>query len=183
LNADAHLQRGFACGRLRDYDGALNDLEHLRALNPDLISCKGLFAYLSNNVAWHYVTAAAAEGRGPRVLPLAQKAVALEPGNVMHVNTLGVVFYRLGRYQDTINCLEENAKSDADFFAFDGYFLAMAYHQLGNSRAARDWFERSNAWFKQRTDLPAVWSKELATFRSEAAALLGIRDSLSASGR
>jgi serine/threonine protein kinase/WD40 repeat protein len=183
LSADAYLQRGFAYSRLRNYEGALKDLEHLQVLNPDLISCKGLFAYLGNTVAWHYVTAAAAEGRGPRVLPLAQKAVALEPGNVMHVNTLGVVFYCLGRYQDAIHCLEENAKSDADFFAFDGYFLAMAYHRLGNSSAARDWFERSDAWFKQHTDLPAVWSKELATFRSEAAALLGMKDSLSASGR
>jgi hypothetical protein len=53
----------------------------------------------------------------------------------------------------------------------------------GNSAAARDWFERSNAWFKQRTDLSAAWSKELTGFRAEAAALLDIKDAVPASGR
>jgi lipopolysaccharide biosynthesis regulator YciM len=110
------------------------------------------------------------------VLPLAQKAVALEPDNVLNVNTLGVVLYRLGRYQDSINCLEQNAKSDVDFFAFDGYFLAMAYQRLNNSTAARHWFDRSNTWFKQRRNLSAGLSQELTAFRAEAAALLGVKE-------
>src|SRR6266478_4032729 len=166
LLPESYLQRSWAYSRLKDYDGALRDLEQLQALNPDLVACRGLFAFLGNSVAWHYVTTAAAESRAARVLPLAQKAAALEPDNVMYVNTLGVVLYRLGRYQDAINCLEQNAKSDGDFFAFDAYFLAMAYQHLGNSAAAREWFERSNDWFKQRTDLAAVLSNELAAFRS-----------------
>jgi len=182
LDAEAYLWRGYAHSRLRNYDGALNDLERLQALNPDLDSCKGLFAYLGNNVAWHHVAAAASEGRAARVLPLAEKAAAIEPDNVMYRNTLGVALYRLGRYQEAIKCLLENIKSDLDFFAFDGYFLAMAYQRVGSSAAARDWFERSNAWFKPRTDLPAGLSKELTAFRAEAAALLGIKDSASTPG-
>jgi tetratricopeptide (TPR) repeat protein len=101
--------------------------------------------------------------------------VQLEPDNGLYGNTLGVVQYRLGQYQEAIDCLEKNSKSDGEFFAFDGYFIAMAYQRLGNSATARDWFERSNAWAKDRSDLPAEQLRELADFRAETAALLGIK--------
>jgi tetratricopeptide (TPR) repeat protein len=101
--------------------------------------------------------------------------VQLEPDNGLYGNTLGVVLYRLGQYQEAIDCLEKNSKSDGEFFAFDGYFIAMAYQRLGNSATARDWFERSNAWAKDRSDLPAEQLRELADFRAETAALLGIK--------
>jgi serine/threonine protein kinase/WD40 repeat protein len=40
LNANAHLQRALAYNELRNYDAALNDLERVRVLNPDLVSCR-----------------------------------------------------------------------------------------------------------------------------------------------
>ena len=80
LDAEAYLRRGFAYNRLKNYDDALKDLERLQALNPDLDSCNGLFAYLGNNVAWHYVANPTDQDRVSRVLPLAEKAVAIEPG-------------------------------------------------------------------------------------------------------
>jgi serine/threonine protein kinase/WD40 repeat protein len=183
LYPEAYLQRAWANRRLEDYDGALRDLENLLTLNPELVDCRGLFALLANNVSWHYVTTARGEGRGARLLPLAQKAVQLEPNNDMYRNTLGVVLYRLGKYQEAIDCLQQNVKSDGDSYAFDGFFLAMAYHHLGNGAKARDWFEKSNAWFQRRKDLSAVWSQELTGFRAEAAELLGVKEFASTPAR
>jgi tetratricopeptide (TPR) repeat protein len=115
-------------------------------------------------------------------LPLVQQALQLDPDNTQYVNTLGVALHRLGRNQEAIACLEKNAKSNGEVFAFDGFFLAMAYHHIGDPDSARHWFDQSNAWFKQRTDLSADLSKELTAFRAEAAALLGIKDSVATPG-
>ena len=46
-----------------------------------------------------------------------------------------------------------NSKDNSEFFAFDGYFLAMSYHRLGNSAIARSWFERSTSQFGSATGL------------------------------
>ena len=109
-----------------------------------------------------------------QALSLAQKAVKLEPYNGYYCNTLGVVYYRLGRYQEAVDTLEGNSKLYPELTAFDGYFLAMSYHGLGNPASALGWFERSNAWAKQQPRLSDAELAELAAFRSEAAALLGI---------
>ena len=107
-------------------------------------------------------------------MSLAQKAVEIEPYNGYYRNTLGVVCYRLGRYQEAVNHLERNSKLHPEFTAFDGYFLAMSYHRLGSPSTARAWFERSDTWTKQQSRLPAAQLAELAAFRAEAATVLGI---------
>jgi hypothetical protein len=175
LNWEAHLQRAAVYIRMKNHAGALADLERLLAFHQDTMGCDSLFAALCNDLSWYDVGAAAAEGRADRLLPLARKAVELEPDNSMYRNTLGVVLYRVGRYRDAIDCLERNSKDDSEFFAFDGYFLAMSYHRLGNSTVARSWFERSNAWVQEQTYLPADWSAELAAIRPEVTDLLGIK--------
>jgi tetratricopeptide (TPR) repeat protein len=174
LNPEAYLERARAHWRRKNYEDARADLEKLLALGTDFVGPDGALALLCNNVAWHDVAVAKAAGRAAQNLPLAQKAVELDPYNGAYRNTLGVVYYRLCRYQDAVATLERNNKLHPELTAFDGYFLAMSYHRLGNPSSAHSWFERSSAWAKEQSRLSAADSAELAAFHSEAAALLGI---------
>src|SRR5262249_50097549 len=77
-----------------------NDRGAVKA-NPDCaVSC--------NNLAWAYLTAPEALRDVKAALPLAEKAVRLEPGNGVVGNTLGLAYYRVGRYRDAVDVLRSN---------------------------------------------------------------------------
>ncbi len=131
-----------------------------------------------NNLAWHYVIAP--EGlRDPRkALPLAQRAVRLAPGNGMYLNTLGVIYYRLGECDKAAATLRDSLKASAGKTdAFDLFFLAMTYHHLGDPKQARTCFDQAVTWWKAQPQLPPAWVEELTAFRAEAQAVLGLPES------
>jgi tetratricopeptide (TPR) repeat protein len=138
-------------------------------------------AYDHNNLAWQLLVGPK-ELRDPKVaLPLARKAVELEPQNNLYVNTLGVALYRNGEFQEAIPVLQKSLTAGtgaAD--AFDLIFLAMCYHCLGEPAKARDHYDRAAAWFEQRRcKLPAPWVTELTEFQAEARALLALPEASS----
>jgi serine/threonine protein kinase/WD40 repeat protein len=112
----------------------------------------------------------------PRAVMLAREALALRPEPAVYWNTLGIAHYRDGRWQEAIAALtkaEEIGRGQR--LAENGFFLAMAHWQLGETAAARDWFARSVEWVKKMKDTLSkdpVMSAELARFRSEAAELI-----------
>ena len=54
-------------------------------------------------------------------------------------NTLGVAYYRAGRYREAVEVLRPNLERQEDTgLAFDLYFLAMSHHRLGETARARD---------------------------------------------
>jgi tetratricopeptide (TPR) repeat protein len=179
ISPDAYFHRGLAYGRLADRR-ALTDLDMFLVLAPadDLRRGEAVRAYARtcNNLAWASVVKTPTDGSVevtlPLALTLAEKAVALEPGNSNYRNTLGVAMYRLGLCEDAITILEPNVKSSGQHAAFDLYFLAMSYHRLGQPAAARRCFNRANATAQAATDLSAGQRQELADFRAEAEALL-----------
>jgi tetratricopeptide (TPR) repeat protein len=59
-------------------------------------------AFRCNDLAWELVTGPEKERDPVKALPLANKAVELVRGSAVYLNTLGVVYYRLGRYQQAI---------------------------------------------------------------------------------
>ncbi len=63
--------------------------------------------------------------------------------------------------------------------SFDWFFLAMAYWNLGEKEEARKWYDRAVEWMETKRPDDA----ELARFRAEAAALLGISDSPEEDGK
>ena len=88
-----------------------------------------------NNLAWALLTAPDALRDWKAALPLAQKAVQLDPGP-MNRNTLGLAYYRAGRYREAVETLQPNLKDQVDWaLPYDLYFLAMSHHQLGESAA------------------------------------------------
>jgi len=128
-----------------------------------------------NILAWRLATGPVALRDPERALALARKAVALTPGRAMYLNTLGVAQYRAGQYAEAIATLEKSlaaAKGESD--AFDLFFLAMAHHRLGHADQARACFDRAVRWWGEHKNLPAQYAEELAAFRAEAEAVLGL---------
>ena len=65
----------------------------------------------------------------------------------VYANTLGVAYYRAGRYREAVEILRPNLERQEDWgLAFDLYFLAMSHHQLGETARARDYYDWAVRW-------------------------------------
>ena len=89
------------------------------------------FGTVNNNIAWYYcLVNQSAEG-----LPYSLKAVRQNPEHAYSWETLGEIYYNLGRYQDCIDAMtkcitiEQNTKSAYEF-------RAKAYRKLGRKKEA-----------------------------------------------
>jgi tetratricopeptide (TPR) repeat protein len=111
----------------------------------------------------------------------AERAVKLRPGEWGYYNTLGIAYYRAGRYQDAIGALEKCLANNArQTDGQDLYFLAMCHHRLGDSERARQCYDRARTWHdKQVAELSngadyqsREAADELRRFRAEAEELL-----------
>jgi tetratricopeptide (TPR) repeat protein len=141
-------------------------------MDADASGTPEALARLLNQVAWHYImpaSLAAAE-----VIPLAEKAVQLQPFNSSYRNTLGAALYRAGRYAEAIRCLEASVMSDGTHTELDWYFLALCHQREGRTDKARQCFAQAESWKKRSGDLSAAETAEVTALRSEAA-LLGLR--------
>jgi eukaryotic-like serine/threonine-protein kinase len=149
----------------KEYARAMADWHQVIDLDPGN-------ATVHNNLAWFYVTGPADLRAAAKALPLAQKAMALEVDSTLFRNTLGVVYYRLGRYPDAIACFEKNLSDDQEFAGFDLFFLAMSYHRLNEPTKANDCHQRARQWYQEQHDLASDQREELKSFQAEAEAVL-----------
>ena len=110
-----------------------------------------------------------------RAMDLAAKAVAGDPKNADFRDTLGTARYRAGDWKGAIADLEQALrlrKADDSANSSAGFFLAMAYWQVGDKAKAREWFDKSVVWMdKSKND-----DAELKRFRAEAAELLVVKE-------
>src|SRR5262249_38953996 len=67
-----------------------------------------------NELAWRYLTAPEALRNMEAALPLAERAVRLATGNADYRNTLGVAYYRAGRYREAAEVLRPNLLGQSD---------------------------------------------------------------------
>jgi serine/threonine protein kinase/WD40 repeat protein/Tfp pilus assembly protein PilF len=136
--------------------------------NPDNASA-------CNDLAWAYLVAPQPLREVTAALPLAEKAVRLAPKDAMYRNTLGLAYFRAGRYQQSVKVLRPNlAGQDDRGLAFDLYVLALSYQRLGETTRARDYYDWAVRWARAQRSLPAAHVEELKLFRAEAEAQLGI---------
>jgi tetratricopeptide (TPR) repeat protein len=133
------------------------------------------FAEACNNLAWLYVTGPTRFRDPPKAVELAEKAVELEKTNWNYENTLGVSYYRVGRFQDAVATLGQSLRTGAGRAdAFDLYFLALSHHHLGRKDLARACLDQAQAWHERPgRALSRYQAKELRRFRAEAEAAIG----------
>ena len=103
-------------------------------------------------------------------LELARRAVRLEKTRGVFWNTLGVAFYRNGKWQEAARALRESMLLRDGGDANDWLFMAMICQRQGQRDEAKAWFSRSLVWLKAH----AAEDLLLSQFRDEAASLLGL---------
>jgi tetratricopeptide (TPR) repeat protein len=132
-------------------------------------------AQACNDLAWAYLAAPAALRNVEAALPLAEKAVRRAARVANYRNTLGLAYYRAGRYREAVEVLRPNVELQEDrALAYDLYFLAMSHHRLGEAARARDYYDWAVRWVSMQRDLKPEHREELITFRAEAEGLLGV---------
>ncbi len=179
-----HKVRGEALFRRSNNYRALNDLARANAdlqllAELDLPLPEELqpaAAQLCNNLAWEFATGPEKERNLQNARTLVQKAVSLDMDGSLYLNTLGVVYYRLGLYTQATDTLERSLREgQGQYDAFDLFFLAMCHAQQGAAGAARSCFDQATRWVKQNSKTigeHAHWGEELKTFQAEAEELL-----------
>jgi eukaryotic-like serine/threonine-protein kinase len=136
-----------------------------------------LKARCCNDLARLYATAPEKLRKKEDAVALAERAVKLQGGQWDYHNTLGIAYYRAGRYTDAVAELEKSLHGGAGHSdAFNLYFLAMAFHRLGQSAKASECYSQAVARHEAQKDLEPAQAQELKTFRSETARLLGLPD-------
>jgi superkiller protein 3 len=120
-------------------------------------------------LAWHLATATDAKLRDPKAaVSHARTATALQPDRPNYWRILGVALLRDGDYQAAAEALERFEKMTNGNDHHHGFFLAMAYWQLGERDKAGQAYERAQRWM----DLNQPKNEELRRFRAEASELL-----------
>jgi eukaryotic-like serine/threonine-protein kinase len=153
------------------------DLQELAKLDLSVPEeLKSSAAEQCNNLAWSCVTTALQQRDAPTALMLIEKAIKLNPKGSAHLNTLGVVYYRLGRYSEANVALERSLReTQGQFAAFDQFFLAMCHARQGAVEEGRKCFDQAVQWTLLNKEMIAnqpTWSKELKAFQAEAKELL-----------
>jgi len=105
---------------------------------------------------------------------LAERGVALEPGDANIWNTLGVARYYAGDFEGAIDALmKDNELSDVQG-PLTWLPLAMAYQRLGDEDAARKWYADGVSWMATNAGTDdLLWFRDAEWFREQAAELLG----------
>jgi tetratricopeptide (TPR) repeat protein len=122
-------------------------------------------ANLANNVAWTCAQGPKALSDLAPAVALAEKAVAAStrPNDRYNtLNTLGVVLYRAGRYQEALKKLDEavTAHGRGGTHA-DWLFLAAVNHRLGQPDEAWTWMDRAQRWAAEGHVDRLSWSQRL----------------------
>jgi serine/threonine protein kinase/WD40 repeat protein/tetratricopeptide (TPR) repeat protein len=172
---DVHLRayQGICLLVLDRYTPALDLLEQAFQTDPENVRAIINLDALLNKRAWTLATAAEPRRKPMLAARLAALSVALAPGMQLHLNTLGVAFYRTGRTADAIQTLEKSlAVGDGRLDGWDLFFLAMAHHRLGHREEARACLDRACHWVGEQNDLSKPVARELAAVRAEAESLL-----------
>lgn len=168
----------------QDIDKALETLEKQAAESSDV--AKGRLAGHYNYLAWNLVKSTNTETQKlVRAAELAKEAVKLMPGAWSFWNTLGVAYYRTGKWEDAIKALDKSMElgtQDKEYRyqkEFDLFFMAMAHWQLDRKEQSRICFEQAVELMEQRSSD----NKELIRFRAEAAELLDLSEQIPSEGK
>jgi WD40 repeat protein/regulator of sirC expression with transglutaminase-like and TPR domain len=168
-NAVAWSNRGLAYYELKQFEKAAADLTQAAEAASDEPSAL-------NNLAWLFATGPEQLRDGPRALELAKKAVKARPDSPEYLNTMGVIYYRLGQYEQGVETLSKAVQANKQGgTACDYFFLAMAHWQLGHKDEARKGYDQAAQWMEKNKPQGTLL-EEFGRFRTEAEELMGIKN-------
>jgi tetratricopeptide (TPR) repeat protein len=114
-----------------------------------------------------------------RAVQLAGEATRRSPRMGSLWNTLGVARYRAGDWKGALDALDRSMRPGKGGRSEDWLFAAMAHWQLGDKEQAHKSYDQAVRWMEKHRPK----DKELRRFRAEAAALLGVKESLPTAGK
>lgn len=108
-----------------------------------------------NDLAWLTAGGSSAPCSDPeRAIALAEKAVTLDPANPTHWNTLGLAYFRGGRWDDSISALSRSTTlGQDDYRGVNDLIMAMAWKCKGQDQEAMRLLHNSQVWFNSRHKL------------------------------
>ncbi len=174
----------FAWALLADANRELGDFDRAREATAARIEMRARAAAAPNASAdaindylWALAVAEPAELRSADELPaVVARLEQIGTDSPSTLNTLGIARYRLARYREAAETLEEarrlaELRGTAQNPAYDLVFLAMCRAQLGEPAEARDLLDACAPWLDD-PDLDYSGRRELAAFYAEAERLL-----------
>jgi tetratricopeptide (TPR) repeat protein len=166
-----HAARGQSYQHLGEYDKAVADLQQALTMSLD----KDDQVTVRTTLAWIYVVGPAKLRDARKALPLAERAAELARNDYACLNVLGIVYYRLGRWDQAVKTLQAAAADRKEGpTASNLFFLAMSYQQLGKRDKARKCYDRAVRW-QPPWKLHPNQIEELKAIRAEAEAALAKR--------
>ena len=106
-------------------------------------------------------------------MELAQYALEFNRQFAATWNTLGVAYYRQGRFDKALEALHESIRLGGGSDPYDWLFVAMCHWRLGDETQAKEWLEKSDRWLSVHPDA----DEELRWFREEAGELMELAPS------
>jgi WD domain, G-beta repeat len=155
----------------KDFSGGIATLRRVVDECPEHLDST---AYL----AWMLLVGPPSARDAQAALVTAQKAAALARSRHQYCewpfdNCIGMSLYRLGRYTDALAALQSNVAEGGLEDAFNQFFSAMCYAQLGEAARATACYENGRRWFATEMHrLPARRIAQLKEIQAEAEHLI-----------
>jgi tetratricopeptide (TPR) repeat protein len=128
--------------------------------------------HMANILARNFATPSDPRSRYPSLaVDLARMATQQEPEKALYWNTLGIAYYRLGKWEEALVAIQKSIDLRKPGSAADWFCLAMTHWQLGNKAEAGKWYDQAVEWMDKNKP-GTIEIIELNVFRAEASALL-----------
>jgi tetratricopeptide (TPR) repeat protein len=159
---NALLNLGSCLLDLGRYDEAESALRESVKNRPD-------YPFALNYLAWLLSTAPERKMYDPQeALALARKAVEYDPLTDSYWNTLGVAFYRAGRWDEAIKTLGQSALRQQGKDSSDWFFVSMARWRRGEVEESSNDFIRAISSLRKydlsEADCRRFWAEAIALF-------------------
>ena len=141
-------------------------------------------ASTANSLAWFLLMAPSSLRDDTRALELAEQSFSQKVGSKSLVrNTLGMAYYRVGKFEQAIATLNDNLVESGDRdLPLDLFVLSLSHAGLGDLVSARNYFQLGDRWMRNPTEQVRISqrkSMELKSIRESAAAALNALESTS----
>ncbi len=114
------------------------------------------YATIYNNLAWAYYNL----GQSEAGLPYSEKSVRMNAKHAYSWDTLGRIYYDLGRYNDCITAMTQCAElPNCSTLKIAYEYIGNSYNKLGENNEGRQWLERAKMTMEPNLNQTSQQSK------------------------